>query len=672
MVAVTEPLTIQKAVQIAGTLTDEALRNGSIKKNPEKRGNRGEPSKYRNVRDDNKRTRNGNAFTTTTNPIERENTGTDYRVVPRNVNPINARHPTARACYECGMDLLSDHKAEIIYHEKVARIPLLDGEVLRVLGEKSKEKMKQLLSAKAKEKKKEAIVIVRDIPEVKSTNSKTKVSFDQTRRLGKHRYCSLKKDGSFRKCIDYKELSKLIVKNCYPLPKIDDLFDQLQGSQYFFKIDLRLYLDKFVILFIDDILVYSKTREEYEVYLRLVLELIKEEKLYAKFSKCEFWLRDVQFLGHVINRDDFHVDPSKIEAVKNWIAHRTPSKVRSFLGLVGYYLGFIENFSKIAKPLIVLTPKSKVIAYASRQLKIHEKNYTTHVPLMGDVRTLIMDEAQMSNYSIHPGANKMYYDLRDRYWWSGMKKDITVYVSRCLTCLKVKAEHQRPSGLLYEHDTIWVIMDRLTKSTYFLPMRKDCKMDRLARLYLNDIVARHGTHLDLSMAYHPQTNVQSERTIQTLEDMLRACVLDSEGSWDVHLPLVKFSYNNSYHSSVSFALFEALYGRKCLSPIMWTEVGEGQLIGPELVQEITKKISQIKDRLKAERDRQKSYADKRRKPLEFSVEHVEILELEFKKLKQSRIAIFKVWWNSKRGPKFTWEREDQVKLKYTNLFSADK
>ncbi|GJT32841.1 putative reverse transcriptase domain-containing protein [Tanacetum coccineum] len=207
------------------------------------------------------------------------------------------------------------------------------------------------------------------------------------------------------------------------------------------------------------------------------------------------------------------------------------------------------------------------------------------VPLKGDLRTLIMDEAYKSKYFVHPRAYKMYYDLRDRYWWPGIKKDIAEYVSKCLTCLKVKAEHQRPSGLLQTssgHDTIWVIVNRLTKSAHFIPMREDYKMDRLARLYLNEIVARHGT------------DGQSEHTIQTLEDMLRACVLDFGGSWDVHLPLVEFSYNNSYHFSVRCALFEALYGRKCRSPIMWAEVGEGQLIGPD-------------------------YADKRRKLLEFSM-----------------------------------------------------
>ncbi|GJZ70488.1 putative reverse transcriptase domain-containing protein [Tanacetum coccineum] len=328
-----------------------------------------------------------------------------------------------------------------------------------------------------------------------------------------------------------------------------------------------------------------------------------------------------------------------------------------------------------------------------------------------------MDEAHKSKYLVHPGADKIYYDLRDMYWWLGMKKDIDLYERIAMDFITKLS--RTGSG----HDAIWVIMDRLTKSAHFLPIHEDFKMDRLARLYLNEIVARHGvpisiisdrdsrfksgfwqsmqealgTRLDMSTAYHPQTNGQSEHTIQTLKDMLRACVVDFEGSWGVHLSLVEFSYNNSYHSSVRCAPFEALYGRKCHSPILWAKVGEGQLIGPEIVQETTKKISKIKDRLKIARDRQKSYADKRRKPLEFSVgDHVllkvspwkgvvrfgkkgklaprfvgpfeiterigpiplediqvdaklkfveepeEILEREFKKLKRSRIAIVKV------------------------------
>ncbi|GKC79696.1 putative reverse transcriptase domain-containing protein [Tanacetum coccineum] len=231
-------------------------------------------------------------------------------------------------------------------------------------------------------------------------------------------------------------------------------------------------------------------------------------------------------------------------------------------------------------------------------------------------------------------------------------------------------EHQKPSGFLQQpeipewkwekitmdfvtklpksssgHDTIWVVVDRLTKSAHFLPIREDYKTEKLAKIYTNEIVARHGvpvsiisdrdgrftshlwqafqealgTRLDMSTAYHPQTDGQSERTIQTLEDMLRACVMDFGGSWDTHLPLIEFSYNNSYHTSIKCAPFEALYGRKCRSPVIWTEVGESQLIGPEIVQETTEKIVQIKERLKTARSRQKSYADKRRKPLEFQV-----------------------------------------------------
>ena len=398
-----------------------------------------------------------------------------------------------------------------------------------------------------------------------------------------------------------------------------------------------------------------------------------------------------------------------------------------------------------------------------------------------------------------------------------MKAEIAAYVGKCLTCAKVKAEYQKPSGMLTQpeipewkwegitmdfvtklpktpngSDTIWVIVDRLTKSAHFLPIREKDKMGKLTQIYLKEIVRLHGvpksiisdrdsrftsrfwqslqealgTRLDMSTAYHPQTDGQSERTIQTLEDLLRACVIDFGKAWDSHLPLVEFSYNNSYHTSIKAAPFEALYGRKCRSPLCWTEVGDTQLArgqipesaltGPEIIRETTEKIFKIKERLKASRDRQKSYADKRRKPLEFQVgdkvmlkvspwkgmirfgkrgklnpryigpfeiiarigpvayklllppelgnvhptfhvsnlkkclsdeslaipleeividenlrfieEPVEIMDREVKRTKQSRIPIVKVRWNARRGPEFTWEREDQMKQKYPHLF----
>ncbi|GAB2284509.1 hypothetical protein Dimus_039673 [Dionaea muscipula] len=240
-----------------------------------------------------------------------------------------------------------------------------------------------------------------------------------------------------------------------------------------------------------------------------------------------------------------------------------------------------------------------------------------------------------------------------------------------MSCLsRVKAEHQRPAGRLQPlpipewkwehitmdfvtglpttrngHDSVWVIVDRLTKSAHFLPVKVTFSLERLARLYIREIIRLHGapvtivsdrdprfvskfwgalhrefgTRLSFSTAYHPQTDGQSERTIQTLEDMLRACALDWRGNWDDHLPLMEFSYNNSFHSSIEMAPYEALYGRKCRSPSCWTEVGERQILGPELVDEASQKIAMIRERLATAQSRQKSYADHRRRDLEFQV-----------------------------------------------------
>nr|GEU40841.1 hypothetical protein [Tanacetum cinerariifolium] len=762
MVAITEPTTIQKAVQIAGTLTDEALRNGSIKKNPENRENEGEPSKDRNRRDDNKRTRTGNAFATTANLVRREYTGgrafmlgaEEARQDPNIMTGIEPSDlgfsyeikiasgqlveinkvikgckleidghvfdinliPFGSESFDMiiGMDWLSNHKAEIICHEKVVRISLPGG---RLIGERPKEKARQLMSAKAKENKQEEIVVVRDFPEV--------------------------------------------------------FLNGLSGLPPNREIKFRIELVPRAI---------PVTKSPY----RLVPS--KMDELIGIRTAQEFWLREVQFLGHVINDDVIHVDPSKIESVNNWKAPRTLSKVHLFLGLKSKTYDWgeeQENAFQTLKDLLcnahvlalpdgpedfvvyndasglglgcVLMQRGKVIAYASsqRELNMRQRHWSEiryhpgkanvvadalsrkervkpkrvramNMTLQSSIKDKILvaqKEACDESTRLQKGLDKMiklksdealYY--LDRIWvplkgdkWEGIAMDFVTKLPRT------------SSG----HDTIWVIVDRLTKSTHFLPMREDYKIDRLARLYLNDTVARH--------------------------EMLRAYVLDFEGSWDVYLTLVEISYNNSYHYSVRCAAFEALYGRKCRSSIMWAEVGEGQLIGPDLVQDTTEKISQIKDRLKVARDRQKSYSNKRRKPLEFSVgdyvllkvwhwkgvvgfgkkgrlaprlvgpfeiidkvgpvayrldlpqeldgvhdtfhvsnlkkclayltlqvpldeirvddkfnfveEPVEIMEREFKKLRRSRIAIVKVSWNSKRGPEFTWELEDQMKLK---------
>ncbi|GJV55926.1 putative reverse transcriptase domain-containing protein [Tanacetum coccineum] len=555
-----------------------------------------------------------------------------------------------------------------------------------------------------------------------------------------------KKDGSFRMCIDYRELNKLTVKNRYPLPRIDDLFDQLQGSSVYSKIDLRSGLAGF--------------------YRRLLMGFSKIAKTYGPSSpkrRGTLNVGDKQESSFQLLKQSCAVHQSLHYLEGSEVFHR-------------YCDALGEGFGSC-----VVAERKSVISYASRQLKIHEKNYTTHDLELGavvfalkiwrhylygtkcmvftDHKSLqhILDRKELNmrqrrcpnaqvtseniksedvggmlvgNAKFPEAIREQKLELRtdgtlheESYWWPNMKADIATYVNKCLTCAKVKAEHQRPSGLLVQpkipewkwdnitmdfvtklpktsqgYDTIWVIVDRLTKSAIFTPMRETDPLDKLARLYLREVVTRHGIPVSIICdlpAYQSENTdgAMRRRTIQTLEDMLRACAIDFGKGWVNHLPLVEFSYNNSYHASIKAAPFEALYGRKCRSPVCWTEVGEAQILGPELIQETTEKIIQIKQRMQAARDRQKSYADLKRKPMEFQVgdkshvsvltdeplavpldglnlddklhfveEPVEIVDREVKRLKRSRIPLVKVRWNSKCVLSYTLASvEDQFK-----------
>ncbi|GJV94180.1 putative reverse transcriptase domain-containing protein [Tanacetum coccineum] len=448
--------------------------------------------------------------------------------------------------------------------------------------------MGHIMSAKAQEQKQEEIVVVSDFLEVFSDDLSglppiQEIQFHIELVPGAIPIAN----SPYRLApseMEEFELNKLTIKNRYLLLRTDDLFDQLQGSQYFSKIDLRsryhqlrVHEDNIPKIafrtryghFEFTVMPFGltnapATQEEHEVHLGLVLELIKEEKLFGREQEMEFQtLKDELCNAPVLALPD---------GLEDFLVYCDASD----LGLG-----------------CLLMQRGKVIAYASRQLKIPDKNYTTHDLELGAVElnmhqrrwielfsdydgeiryhtgkanvvddALTQKEASDKPAEMQQGIDKLMKrrsdGALDRYWWLRMKKDIVVYVSRCLTCLKVKDEHQRPFDLLQQ------------------PKTPEWKCKGIAMDFVTKL---------------PRTS-SGHDTIWVIVDQL---------------------------TNMRCAPFEALYGRKCRSSIMWVEVGEGNLIGPELVQETIDKISQIKDRLKATRDCRKSYADKRRKPLEFSV-----------------------------------------------------
>ncbi|KAG8501385.1 hypothetical protein CXB51_003461 [Gossypium anomalum] len=613
----------------------------------------------------------------------------------------------------------------------------------------------------------------------------------------------------------------------------------LKGASVFSKIDLRSGYYQLRVRDSDIPKIAFRTR--YGHYELLVMPfgltnppaILRDKQLYAKFSKCEFWLREVSFLGHVVSASGIRVDLSKISAILDWKPLRNVTEVRSFLGLAGYYRRFVKGFSMIATPmtkllqkdvkfewlekcqksfdqlktylteaLVLVQPESgkefviysdasllglgcvlmqegRVVAYASRQLKPHEKNYPTHdlelaaivfalkiwrhylfgercyvysdhkslkylmtqrdlnlrqrrwlellkdyeliidyhpgkanvihesqkvddelvvkraecvsnvesefqiddndclkfrsrlcVPRNSELISVILSEAHSSRMSVHPGSTKMYNDLKRQFWWPGMKRDISDFVSKCLICQQVKAKHQVPSGLLQpimipewkwdrvtmdfvsglplsssKKDAIWVVIDRLTKSAHFIPVRTDYSLDKLAELYVSQIVRLHGVPISIvsdrdprftsrfwkklqealgiklhfSTAFHPQTDGQSGQIIQILEDLLRCCILEFSCSWERYLPLIEFAYNNSFQSSIKMAPYEALYGHKCRTPLFWTKLSKSKIFGVDLIKDAEQKVKVIRESLKVASDRQKSYADLKQKDIEYQV-----------------------------------------------------
>nr|GEX96978.1 putative reverse transcriptase domain-containing protein [Tanacetum cinerariifolium] len=398
-----------------------------------------------------------------------------------------------------GMDWLSYYRAVIVCYEKIVRIPLPNDEILEIHGERPEKDPKSLSCIKADEVRIEDIRTVCNFPEVFPDDLTGLPPIDL--RSGYHQLRVREEDipkTAFR--TRYGNFEFTIMP--FGLTNAPTVFMDLMNRV------CKLYLDKLIIVFIDDILIYSRSEEEHEAHLKTILDLLKKEELYVKFLKCEFWLKEVQFLRHVVNIEGIHVDPSKVESVKNWKTPESPTEICSFLGLAGYYRRFIKNFSKIAKPLTQLTQKNKAYGEASKDLKAPAewlKGLERHFKKRDDGGVYFFDRVWI------PSVGGLLQQPKIPEWkWEKITMDLVTKLPKS------------GSG----HDAIWVMVDRLTKS-----------------------------------------------------------------------------------------------------PVIWTEIGESQLIGPEIVQETTEKIFQIKERLKTTKSRQKSYADKRRKPLEFKVEDRVLLKV---------------------------------------------
>nr|GEY67447.1 hypothetical protein [Tanacetum cinerariifolium] len=639
------------------------------------------------------------------------------RGLPDNIQGnVIATEPTKLGSFDViiGMDWLAKYHAVIICDEKIIRIPYGD-EVLILRGDDCDDGT-QVTSKKAedksKEKRLEDVPIVREFLEVfpKDLPGLPPARQDEFQidlvpgaasvaRAPSRVYSKIDlRSGYHQLRVCEEGIPKTAFRTCY--------------GHY-----------EFVIVFIDDTLIYSKSKKEHEGHLKLILKLLKEEELYAKFSKCEFWLSKVQFPSNVIVSEGIHVDPAKIESIKDWaVGHSFDAKGESHslhirhlkvheknyithelkLGAVMFSLKMWRHYLYGTKCAMFTNHKSLQHILDQKELNMRQRRWLellsncdleiryhpgkanvvadSWISCYGDLRDLTMHKSHKLKYSIHPGSEKIYHDLKKPYWWPNMKTEIATYVSKCLTCAKVKIEYQKP---ITGHDIIWVIVDCLTKSTYFLPTREDYTLEKLTRQYLKEVVSRKRVPV----------LIISDRDGKFTSYFWKS--LHKALGWDRHLPLVEFSYDSSYHTSIKDAPFEALYGCKCQSPICWVEVEDSQLTGQR------SSMRQLKRLFKSRTISKPHVIVRRAMPtvhstfhvsnlkkcmsdetfaipldeiqvddnLHFIEELVEIMDREVKRLKQSCVLIVKIRWNFRRGSEFTWEREDQMQQKYPHIFA---